>query len=211
MVVVGAGGHAKEVIDVLIQSCVTDDILLFDNISENVSNILYDKFVIIKNDDDLSLALSRNSEFVLGLGGPYKRRALSQYFERFGGKLTTVIFSSAKIGGYCVCLEEGLNIMNDVVIYSDVSIGRGSLINTACSIHHDARIGEYCELSPGSRILGNAKIGNYCFVGANAVVLPNIEIGDNVIIGAGAVITKNIPSKSVVVGVPGKIIKRIEV
>lgn len=54
---------------------------------------------------------------------------------------------------------------------------------------------------------GNPTIGNYVSVRAGAKIIGNVNIGDDVVIGANAVVVKDVPSHSVVVGVPGRIIK----
>lgn len=48
------------------------------------------------------------------------------------------------------------------------------------------------------------------WIGANATVLPGVEIGEGAVIAAGAVVTKNVPAKSVVAGMPARVIKEIE-
>lgn len=53
-------------------------------------------------------------------------------------------------------------------------------------------------------------IGKNVWIGANATVLPGVSIGDWTVIGAGAVVTKDVPAKSVVGGVPARIIKMID-
>lgn len=53
-------------------------------------------------------------------------------------------------------------------------------------------------------------IGNDVWIGGNVVILPGITIGNNVVIGAGAVVTHDIPDNSVAVGVPARVIKKIE-
>lgn len=53
-------------------------------------------------------------------------------------------------------------------------------------------------------------IGKNVWIGANATVLPGVSIGDWAVIGAGAVVTKDVPAKSVVGGVPARIIKMID-
>ena len=55
---------------------------------------------------------------------------------------------------------------------------------------------------------GNPTIGNNVSVRAGAKIIGNVTIGDDVIIGANAVVIKDVPSHSVVVGVPGRIIKK---
>ena len=55
-----------------------------------------------------------------------------------------------------------------------------------------------------------AEIEDFVKIGANVTVLPFIKIGKNSLIGAGTVITKDVPADSVIVGNPGKVIKKIE-
>jgi maltose O-acetyltransferase len=52
-------------------------------------------------------------------------------------------------------------------------------------------------------------IGQQVWIGANVTILPGVEIGDRAVIGAGAVVTKDIPPRSVAVGVPARIIKKL--
>jgi acetyltransferase EpsM len=66
------------------------------------------------------------------------------------------------------------------------------------------------HISPNSTLCGNVKVGEGTHIGAGATILPNIEIGKWCKIGAGSVVTKKIPDYSVVVGIPGKIIKKVD-
>lgn len=51
-------------------------------------------------------------------------------------------------------------------------------------------------------------IGNNVWIGTNAIILKGVHIGDGAVIAAGAVVTKDVPPKSLVAGVPAKIIKK---
>ena len=57
-------------------------------------------------------------------------------------------------------------------------------------------------------IHANTTIGKRCFIGVNSLIMPGVTIGDNVIIGGGTIITKNVPNNCIVVGNPGKIIRK---
>ena len=57
---------------------------------------------------------------------------------------------------------------------------------------------------------GGPKIGDYCYIGAGAVILGEIDIGNDVIVGANAVVTHDVPAGSVVVGVPAKVVKKVD-
>lgn len=52
-------------------------------------------------------------------------------------------------------------------------------------------------------------IGNDVWIGANAVILPGVTIGEHCVVAAGAVVTKDVPPRSLVGGVPAKVIKNI--
>lgn len=66
------------------------------------------------------------------------------------------------------------------------------------------------ETDPNSRTLSSSpvSIGSNVWIGENVCVLPGVSIGDGCVIGAGAIVTKSVPANSIVVGNPGRIIKR---
>lgn len=93
---------------------------------------------------------------------------------------------------------------NKVTIGNNVMIGPNTLIT---SVGH--------PISPEGRrkhkgLTKPVVIGNDVWIGGNVTVLPGVNIGNNVVIGAGAVVTKDIPDNSLVLGVPGRVIRKIE-
>jgi serine O-acetyltransferase len=80
-------------------------------------------------------------------------------------------------------------------------------------IHDRVVIGNDCHIDQGVTIGGTSKrfnvpvLGNHVYVGAGAKIIGPITIGDNVVVGANAVVVNDIPSGSLVVGIPGKVIK----
>ena len=210
-IIVGAKGHAKEILDVLEKNGnLSEDLLLFDDVSNDIPNKLYNKYVIIRSFDELNKIYSENKNFILGIGNPILRFHLAQKFIDFGWSLQSIISQNSTIGQYNVILESGVNIMHRVMISNDVIIKEGTLLNSGAQIHHDVVIGRYCEISPLACLTGKVKIGDFSSVGAGAVIIPNIKIGRNCVIGAGSVVNKDIPDNSVAVGVPAKVIKVLE-
>jgi len=61
-----------------------------------------------------------------------------------------------------------------------------------------------------TKIMGDVVVEENATVGANAVVLPGVTIGRSAIVGAGAVVTRDVPPFSIAVGVPARIIKRVD-
>ena len=210
MLIIGAKGFAKEILEIFYQKNSLENIHFFDDISDDLPVKLFDTFNVVRSlDAGKAFFRSNGNKYVLGIGNPLLRSNFSQKFDEIGGELTTLISPFANIGHFNVQIGAGCTIMTNVVVTNDVFIGKGCLVNLNSTVGHDVIIGNYCELSPSVNISGGVVMGDFCSVGAGAVVLPKIRIGNNVTIGAGAVVVNDVPDNTVVVGVPAKpIIKR---
>ncbi|TVZ54852.1 sugar O-acyltransferase (sialic acid O-acetyltransferase NeuD family) [Lutibacter sp. Hel_I_33_5] len=211
MLIIGACGFAKEVLEVLYQLNKVDDIIFYDDINNyNKDEKIYNSFKILRTLSEAKDYLFHNdSSFTIGIGNPVLRKKTKDKFENIGGVFTSIISPLSRIGHYRNSISVGCNIMTGTVVTSNVKIKEGALINLNCTVGHDCIIGRFVELSPGVNVSGNCVIGDYSTIGTNATILPNITIGKNVVIGAGAVVNKNIPDNVVAVGVPSKIIKQL--
>lgn len=207
MVIVGAKGHAKEILAVLEDNQYSGEILFFDNVSKDLPMLMYGKFPVITSLLDAEIALAGGAGFILGTGKPSVRKKLYETFCAFSEPVS-LLSRTALIGRHEVFLGKGLNVMFNAFISNHTRIGNGVLVNSGAYVHHDVEIGAFCELGPGARVLGGAKVGAGSFVGANGVVLPGITVGKQVVIGAGAVVNKNVPDNVVVVGVPAHEVKK---
>lgn len=107
-------------------------------------------------------------------------------------------------------LEDGVHIRPFATIHcvNRIRIGEGTLIGPGVVIvdfehfYGDPKeeIGEVGETAP-------IDIGKYCMIGANSTILKGVTLGDYCIVGAGSVVTKSFPGKSVIAGIPAKLIK----
>jgi len=210
MLVIGAKGFAKEILEVLHQLKMTEGTVFYDDVNDFLpEDKVHDLFPILKKMSEARNYFStHDSKFTIGIGNPILRKKIKDQFENIGGEFTSLISPFAKIGHYGNVIAKGCNIMTGSVITSNVKLHTGVLINLNCTIGHDSELGCFVELSPGVSISGNCNIGDYANIGTNATVLPNVTVGKNVVIGAGAVVTKDIPDNSVAVGIPAKIIKQ---
>jgi sugar O-acyltransferase (sialic acid O-acetyltransferase NeuD family) len=211
MLIIGAKGFAKEVLEVCHQLGTLESVIFYDDVSKDLADCLYGKFKIIRSEEELfeKRETYEITKFTLGVGNPSYRYTLANKFESKGLELVSVISPFAHLGNYDVFVDKGVNCMTGTVITNSIQIGKGCLINLNCTIGHDSILGRFVELSPGVHISGNCEIGDFVTVGTNVSILPSIKIGSNSIIGAGAVVTKNIPANSLAIGVPAKVIKRI--
>lgn len=100
-----------------------------------------------------------------------------------------------------------------IVSYKDnLQIGEGTTISGNVFISNVDHGNEVIGVSALNQKLHKrkTKIGNNCFIGYGAVILPGTILGDNCIVGANAVVKGNYPNNSMIVGVPGRIIKRYD-
>lgn len=210
MLIVGAKGFAKEVLEILHQLNQLGNLVFYDDVNSDVPEKLFGQFPVLRTDQEASTYFKTiDNQFTIGIGNPVLRKKLHDKFKDLGGEFTSTISPLATIGFYGNQIESGCNIMTGTVITSDIIIKKGTLINLNCTIGHDSFLGEFVELSPGVHISGNCTIGDYSVFGTNASVLPKLTIGKNVIIGAGSVVTKDLPDNCVAVGIPAKIIKEL--
>ncbi|UYW00517.1 acetyltransferase [Flavobacterium agricola] len=207
MLIVGAKGFAKEVLEVCHQNNDLHNLVFYDDVNKDVGNILFNRFPVLKNLSEAENYFKTiDTRFTIGIGNPNLRNELAIKFKKIGGTFSTIVANTASIGSFDVEICEGCNIMQKVVITNSVKLGIGVLVNQLTSIGHDVIIGDFVEVCPSVSISGNCVVGSNSFIGTSAVVLPNIKIGKNVTIGAGAVVTKDIPDNCVAIGIPAKIL-----
>jgi sugar O-acyltransferase (sialic acid O-acetyltransferase NeuD family) len=206
MVIIGAKGLAKELLQIVEDSNNTKNLVFFDDINLDEPTLLYDKYPVLKTEEEVINHFRSDNRFILGLGSPKLRGKLYKRFKAIGGELYNLIDKTTTIGSY-VNLGEGLTLMSGVKISNGVKIGKGLLAYYDSIITHDVEIGDFVELSPGCKLLGHVKIGDQVHVGAGAIILSNVIIADNAIVGAGAVVTKNVNFGETVAGVPARNIK----
>lgn len=210
MVVIGAGGFAKELIDILINNEYTRENLYFFDNTNSAKESFYGFKILhsIKEVEQVFREIS--NEFCLGIGTPKARYDLNKKFEQIGGKLTTIISTNAVVGKFDVKIASGACIMSSTTISNGVSIGKGSLINADVLAGHDVIIGKFCDISPGVMITGYVQIGSYVSIGTGVSVMPKVKIGDNSFIAAGSVVANDIPENSMVVGiVPSRVVSKL--
>ncbi|MEO6550167.1 MAG: acetyltransferase [Ferruginibacter sp.] len=209
MLIIGAKGLAKEVLNIFHQNGELKGLCFYDDLSTDAPEELYGEFPVLRNMEQVKKVFEKDNQFVIGVGNPQLRFTLYNKFKDAGGMLISAISPLASLGHYGTTIGQGTIIMAGTVISNGVIIGRGCLINPNCTISHDTILGDFAEISPGVHITGDCRIGRLTYVGTGAIILPRKVLGDRVIIGAGAVVTKNFGDGLTVAGVPAKLLNKI--
>jgi len=201
VIIIGAGGHAKVVVDALRRS--GREILgLVDNDLEKVGETVLG-VPVIGGDDAIEKYTPADVNLAIGLGPVRQRQALFSTFKKRGYAFANAIHPAAVVAD-SARIGEGAQIMAGAVIQPDAIIGDNVIINTRASVDHDCVIGDHVHIAPGATLAGGVWIGEGSMIGVGATLLENVRIGDNCVIAGGATVIGDVPANITVAGVPAK-------
>ena len=196
MILYGASGHAKVIIDILSKSGQKIDFLV--DRDPDTSELLGHKVW-----EEGTEPIVEGARSIICIGANKLRKKLTQKLDLNYGR---AIHPSATLSEH-VHIAEGTVVMAGAVINSSTSIGEHVIVNTSAVVDHDCEIADFAHISPNATLCGNVSVGTGTMVGAGATIIPTIKVGNWATIGAGAVIINDVPDYAVVVGNPGRIVK----
>ena len=207
VLVIGAGGHAKVVIELVRATGAYEIIGLIDL---NLSGPPILGVPILGTDGDLPrLRREGIAHAFVGIGNNQRRLQTGYYLRQIDFKIINAI-SPAAIVSASARLGDGIAVMAGAVINAEARIDDFSIINTHASVDHDCWVGEGAHVCPGSTLAGNVRVGSLAFIGAGATVIPGTTIGQDATIGAGASVLRDVPDGASAWGVPAKIMRSIQ-
>lgn len=196
LVIVGAGGHGRELFDAARH---TWDVIGFvDDSPESTDRLERLGVPLLGN---LTWLEEQPSVYALGIGSSSTRRELAQRFDAAGCDAATVIHPGAYIGPD-VRLGDGVVVFDRCTVTTNVTIGAHTHLNVGCAVQHDTIVGDYVQFSPGVFVNGDCVIGDDVFLGTGAIVTRGRTVGAGTRVGAGAVLLDDALPSTTVVGVP---------
>lgn len=209
IIIIGAGGHARVLIDVLRRlglepaAAVDVNAALHGTKLDDVPVIGADETVFARVATDVVLVNGQGNVPSIGSSGLARRRAVFTKFVDRGYSFMSVVSPDAMVSSRAI-VGAGAQILTRVVVHPGSNVGANTIVNTAARLDHDCIVGAHSHIAPGTVLCGGVAVGEECHVGAAAVVVPGIRIGARAVVGAGAVVTADVAPGSTTLGVPAK-------
>ena len=202
LILVGAGGFAKSVIDSL-------DYTAYEiaGFIDSYKTGTHQGFDIFANSLD-ELPNKENYVYFIAIGDPIAR---SQWFE----KIRNLDLEQINVIDHTALISRSSNLGNGIyigkmcIISSGSTLDDGVVINTRSLIEHGNHIGYCTNISTNVVLNGDVEVGDLTFVGSCTVVNGQLVLGRHSVIGSGSVVIRDIPNNVVVAGSPTRLIRKI--
>ena len=194
---IGAGGHASVLLDMLIEQ----EIKIIGYVSPfpAMNKKLFSDLHWFQNDDDILQFDKSTIKLVNGIGslpGNTRRADVYRQYKKLGYNFSTLVSKDSIVSAYAY-LDEGVQVMRGAIIQTGTSIGYNSIVNTGSIVDHDCSIGSNNHIAPGVSISGQVTSKESVHFGTGASVIHSLYIYENVVIGAGSSVVRNIESNMV--------------
>lgn len=213
LVVVGAGGFGREVLDVVdavnaaadtpvwtIAGVVDDgptDANLAHLRSRGVTHLGTTADLLISNGS------SRPTHYVVGVGNPPVRRTIAERLDAAGLAAATLLHPTVT-RGHDVDVGPGSVLCAGVRLTTHIRIGRHVHLNLNATVGHDTKIGDFVSVNPLASISGDCVLDDEVLVGVSGVILNGLRVGRGSVVGGSACVVKDVPAEVVVKGVPAR-------
>lgn len=204
VLIVGAGGLGREVLDI-VEACISggQDLEFVGFLDDGAVDA-----AALARRGAVHLGLTEligqlEAAIVIGIGSPSVRRKIDERVMRAGNLVITVAHPSASVGadnrigpGAVLCAGSRMT--------TNITVGRHFHLNLNSTVGHDCVIGNYVSVFPGATISGDVQLGDGVTIGTGANVIQGITIGEGTTVGAGAVVVRDLPANVTAVGSPAR-------
>ncbi len=206
LVIIGAGGHAGVVVDVVnarghlrIHGLVDQDQKLWRGLQHGCE--------VLGGDDKLAEIYAAGIHLAfLGIGmvrPSSLRRACAEKAANLGFRFPALAHPSAWISPSAT-LGEGVYVGPMAVVNSGAVLGSHAIVNSGAIVEHDCQVGSFSHIASGACLAGGVSVGSETLIGARAVVREGLSIGNRALVGIGAAIVKPVPDGVQACGVPAR-------
>jgi sugar O-acyltransferase (sialic acid O-acetyltransferase NeuD family) len=208
VLILGGGGHAKGLIEILRLLEPHDELAIADPRLELGDTVL--GVSVIGGDDILAAAIARGyMAFAVGVGGVGDNRPRARLFDQgiaAGLMPLTVVHPSAMISPSAQ-LGPGAQCMPGAIIGANAVLGANVIINSGAIVEHDCQVDDHAHIATGAILAGAVHVEAFSHIGAGAIVRQGLSIGAAALVAAGAIVTKPVLAGTTVRGVAAQIMR----
>jgi len=199
LVIWGAGGHGKVLLDLGRQTGRYDQICFIDDDPAKVGQAFCD-CPILRVDDPFDVPV--DARLIIAIGSNHRRA--EKFLGAQASRRSIVLTHPAAVLDPSSTIGAGSVVMAGAILNACVRVGENCIVNTGAILEHDCRIGDHCHISPRATLGGEVIVGAYAHIGIGAVILPRMSIGEGAVVGAGAVVIRPVAPFTTVAGVPAR-------
>jgi sugar O-acyltransferase (sialic acid O-acetyltransferase NeuD family) len=210
LVVWGAGGHARVVVEILNLTRHYEIIGFLDdlrNVAATTSES--DRQPFLGGRESLDRLHESVRKIVLAFGHCSARYEISALVLKKGFELVTAIHPSSVVSSDSI-IGSGTVVTAGAIVNPGVCVGTSAILNTGSVVDHDCVIGEACHIAPGVHLAGRVSVGRCTWIGIGSVISDRVRVGAGCLIGAGSLVLDDIPDGSVAYGHPARVIRPAE-
>ena len=203
IVLLGAGGHGRDVLDAALMQgrCVIG----FLDEDKAIHHVTINGIPVLGGPD--WLLENRLAKVIISVGNPRAKKRLAEFLNAHGLEIAQpVIHPNAYVSTFAN-IGKGTVILSGTSIQPQAKVGEHVYVSTVSTLGHDVIVEDYSSLHPGVQVGGESIVGCGSFIGMGVKILPRLKIGAWSTIGAGSVVIKDVKENATVVGVPAKVIK----
>jgi UDP-perosamine 4-acetyltransferase len=206
----GAGGHAKVILDVL-SFCAKYEVIGLTSADPDAVGQRVLGVPILGSDEILPRLRKQGvAGAFIGVGsvGDCRlRRKLFELAQGLGFELINAIHPDATVAS-SVQIGTGVAVMAQAIINPGVLLSDNVIVNTGAQLDHDCRIGAHVHIAPGAHLSGDVHVGECAHVGPGATIIQGIRVGEGALVGAGSVVLRDVQTRVTVFGVPARVIQK---
>ena len=208
LLIVGASGHAKVVLDAVRAAGTLAVAGLVDRDHSEGETVF--GAPILGNDREIPRIVRAHDVdcVIIAVGDNWTR---AQLVQSLSAEMPSISFATIVHPSTCVAagveLGEGTVVFAGAVLNAGTRVGRHCIINTNASVDHDGVLGDFVTVAPGATLGGNVTVGEHSTIALGANVIHSVSIGRHTILGAGATAITDLPDQSVAVGLPARVVR----
>jgi sugar O-acyltransferase (sialic acid O-acetyltransferase NeuD family) len=209
LVIVGAGGFGREVLDVVeamnAVGAGVEFVGYVDDVESSVPLLERRGAAYLGTIDTLegSSTIPEAAGFVIGIGAGDVRRRLDARLTAAGRRPFVLIHPMATVGGD-VRIGGGCILAAGARVTTNITLGRHTQLHVNATIGHDSVLDDFVSVYPGATVSGSVHLGSGVTIGTGANVLPGVSVGAGALVGGGAVVTADVEPGTTVAGVPAR-------